>query len=274
MARLICRICRSREVFVRFPFDKKRNVFHCSECGVDWLNPQPKLNEISSSTDDEYFSYFAEDENIDSKIDTFLNSLRLSKTIAGKNVLEIGAGKAFLTGYLRNHGVSAQGVEQEKKIWKLIPKEIQKYVMNSPFDECKWRQKFDLIIMFDLLEHLVDPMRSLKKVESLLAKKGRVLIITPNQSSWRRQIMGRHWSGYYLEHNFIYQQKTIEQMAMMVGLRTVQIGKIYKSLTWSYFWRALNHRYPFFLWSWLGKIRLRFTFRFDDDSMLAVLEKE
>lgn len=274
MAGLKCHLCGSVESKTRHAFDEKRVICHCETCGVDWLFPRPTAKELALSTNKEYFSYFADSEIEKSKVSTFLRAQSESKMRKLGKVLEVGAGKAYITHFLRGMKVSAWGVERERGIWSSIEPAVRKYVVRGDFEKLNWKKKFDTLIMFDLIEHLSDPVRALSKSNSILKKGGRVLVITPDQSSWKRTLLGRKWSGYYLEHNFIFQPKTIKYLATETGFKVLAVNKFYKKVTWRYFWKAMDHRYPFFLWRVLARMNINTEMTIDDDSMLAILQRK
>jgi len=55
------------------------------------------------------------------------------------------------------------------------------------------QQKYDLILMVEVLEHLLDPVDELKKIRELLSPGGKLVITTPNARGWRARIDGFKW---------------------------------------------------------------------------------
>ena len=52
-------------------------------------------------------------------------------------------------------------------------------------------EKFDLISMWDVIEHVCDPKTNLEKVFDLLKPGGYLVITTGNIDSWTAKLMGR-----------------------------------------------------------------------------------
>lgn len=52
---------------------------------------------------------------------------------------------------------------------------------------------FDLIILFQALEHLAEPMVTLRQSAALLAPGGIMVVAVPNFSSWQARVFGRSW---------------------------------------------------------------------------------
>ena len=60
---------------------------------------------------------------------------------------------------------------------------------STPFaDEC-----FDVVVMWDVIEHLIDPVRGLKEVRRILKPGGWLTISTDDVANWLPRFLGRHW---------------------------------------------------------------------------------
>lgn len=112
-------------------------------------------------------------------------------------VLEIGCGEGHLGRLLRSRGHFVAGVE-------LVPSVAEKAKTNLDEVFCgdiervdlPWgANSFDVIVMADVLEHLVDPWAALKKLTALLSPGGRVVASIPNVQNYRviRQLIRGRW---------------------------------------------------------------------------------
>lgn len=79
-------------------------------------------------------------------------------------------------------------------------------------------EKFDLICIFDVLEHIEEDVETLIAVKSLLAKGGRILITVPAYQ-WL-------WSAHdeFLHHKRRYSAYTLRQKITLAGLRATRIS--------------------------------------------------
>ncbi|MCP4291020.1 MAG: class I SAM-dependent methyltransferase [bacterium] len=55
--------------------------------------------------------------------------------------------------------------------------------------------KFDLVLAFDIVEHLNAPSVFLKNINQLLEENGRLVLTTPNTNSWECFLFPDSWSG-------------------------------------------------------------------------------
>jgi 2-polyprenyl-3-methyl-5-hydroxy-6-metoxy-1,4-benzoquinol methylase len=88
--------------------------------------------------------------------------------------------------------------------------------------------------MFDLLEHVRDPVLTLKKAESLLKHGGILMITTPDLSRFLRSVMGKKWLHYKLEHLFYFHRSGIKRLFSQTGLKIENITTAKKAFTLAY----------------------------------------
>lgn len=92
-------------------------------------------------------------------------------------------------------------------------------------------EPYDIVTMFDILEHLYNPEVAFENLRSLLRKGGLAFIETGNSTSfWPRRIGIHHW--WYvrlLEHHVFWSRRSLEQIAARHGFRMV-------------YWREVRHK--------------------------------
>ncbi|WP_193942888.1 class I SAM-dependent methyltransferase [Sphaerospermopsis aphanizomenoides] len=60
--------------------------------------------------------------------------------------------------------------------------------------DSKWHHCFDVVTMFDVFEHLINPLEGIKQAEYLLKPGGVMLISTGDMNAWTwRWFKGNHW---------------------------------------------------------------------------------
>lgn len=120
-----------------------------------------------------YFSYIRED---------LINLI--PKTFRACNVLEIGCGNGATLQKLKEIGIAntTAGVElfpSKDNFYDTIDHFLSENVEEIVFPSYM-HNSFDIILLGDVLEHLVDPWSSLKKVSSLLKAEGCIIVSLPN----------------------------------------------------------------------------------------------
>lgn len=118
---------------------------------------------------------------------SYLNKFVDLKYGKSRKVLEIGCSIGGVSHILSDAGfevfasdISEYAVERARK----LSRKLKKNISFSVFDIEKnipLRQKFDLIIVFEVIEHLQDPFGAIKKMRTKLKKNGTLICSTPDK---------------------------------------------------------------------------------------------
>jgi len=117
---------------------------------------------------------------------TGTHRLILSEVAHGSKVLDVGCAAGYLGAFL-NEQKSCQvwGIEPDVNSWAQAQGAGYRAVINLPIEQAATDdklqgQKFDCIILADVLEHTVHPEQILQALTPLLATKGKMIISLPN----------------------------------------------------------------------------------------------
>jgi len=118
---------------------------------------------------------------------------------AGTRLLDVGAGNGTAVRALRAAGVDAHGVEPEERAVAAAqtggaPTVVTGTLEDNPLADMRW----DVIRMYQTLEHMPDPVDALTRARELLAPGGRLVIGVPNFGSLGRRLFGASWDGLEL----------------------------------------------------------------------------
>ncbi len=108
----------------------------------------------------------------------------IKKFIKNKLVLEIGSGNGYGAYKLSKHAKKILALDKDKlSIQKSNEKLRSKNLIfiNSDIESFNSKEKFDVIIVLQTIEHIRDPKKLLKKIKSFLKDNGLVIISTPNR---------------------------------------------------------------------------------------------
>jgi hypothetical protein len=107
--------------------------------------------------------------------------------------------------------------------------------------------------MFDIIEHVQEPLKMMQKASALLKVGGILVVTTPNIESWTSKILQSRWWSYRLMHNVLFSRQSMRhlmsrsslQVIRMRGLiRLFSLGYCMKHLGWSAGSGALNVSFP------------------------------
>ena len=170
----------------------------------------------------------------------------IEKTVRGGRLLDVACGDGFITGILAVHFQHVVGIDASKnhleKAKKNYPS-IQFY--HSLLEDYITSEKFDVITMFNILEHVIDPINVINKMTKLLATDGRIIIHVPNANAVNRKIavlMGtllkcEELSPFDINvvgHRRSYTMDSLTKDVQLAGLKVTYTGGVfYKMLSTS-----------------------------------------
>jgi methionine biosynthesis protein MetW len=113
------------------------------------------------------------------------HALILSKIPANSLVLDVGCAQGYLAEFLKkNKDCTVYGIDLEKQAAQKAKRFCQEVISGDVEEICLkgkiWQQKFDVIILADLLEHLKDRGAVLAHLRRNLKTGGRIIVSMPN----------------------------------------------------------------------------------------------
>ncbi len=87
-----------------------------------------------------------------------------------------------------------------------------------------WESRYDAVTLFDLIEHLVDPERSLEQIASVLQPGGVLGVKTPNLDCPEADVFGRHYHSLKREHLSFFSADSLTAAARAAGLEPVHVA--------------------------------------------------
>lgn len=149
--------------------------------------------------------------NYDQKAHDYFSNIRLDliRLIDPKSkdlkVLEVGAAYGETLNYLKQNGIAKQAVGIdifEDKTNSNNYKKIDRFIFGNieEIEFLEYENYFDLILLPDVLEHLIEPKKVLDKLKKYLSQNGTIIVSMPNI---------RHYSAInkiFFKGNFKYEE--------------------------------------------------------------------
>jgi len=176
-------------------------VVKCSDCDVFYTHPTliPESNPYAKEAANEYFHFHDSEQKV---VQGEALAAFAEKCLNGPGrMLELGCGRGELLVGAANRGWTSFGVEMTRD-FASVSRQHGVQVECSSIEDCKsLDQTYDVILLAAILEHLYDPIESLKRVRNALRPGGLVFIDVPNESSLTMRLgnlymhaRGRDWS--------------------------------------------------------------------------------
>lgn len=206
----------------------------CLDCGMVYESPRFPESLILKGYEqarDEHDSQFSQ------RVDGFRRAIRSLKSRLPPppaDVLDVGtAGGAFLTA-ATEWGYRAQGldpsialVEQGKKRGLSI---TQGTLASAPWSP----HTFDLVCLWDVLEHVADPFAVLSQCKRLLRPGGVLLINFPDIGTWPARLAGRHYWWLLSVHLHHFSKPTLKKLCARAGFEIFHFQRFWARLELGY----------------------------------------
>jgi 2-polyprenyl-3-methyl-5-hydroxy-6-metoxy-1,4-benzoquinol methylase len=136
--------------------------------------------------------------------------IRLLGGVAGRSLLDYGCGIGNLCRLARELGMEVVGIESDEaaRTQTSTNLSIAVFGLLSDLQRTDPNRQFDMICLWDSIEHLRSPWTDLAALRDFLKPDGRILISTPNAESLRARVLGARWENYVNPTHFYYFTRT------------------------------------------------------------------
>lgn len=226
------------------------DLYRCSGCGLIFVWPLPQDSAEIYSQD--YFSgankgFGYADYNADKKpmLSAWFKYLALIEKLLPKKgqLLDVGAATGFFMRLAKERGWQVSGVEISNFVAQFGREaglEIFTGTLeNAPFAD----ESFDLITMWDVVEHLPQPPEFFAQANRLLKPGGVIAINTPDAGSSLARLLGKKWHLIVPpEHLYYFNLNSLSLLLRKTGFKILRHGKIGKKFTLHYVVKFVENR--------------------------------
>jgi 2-polyprenyl-3-methyl-5-hydroxy-6-metoxy-1,4-benzoquinol methylase len=189
-----CLICGSseRDLYENFGCDLQYHYQKCRNCSLIYLSPRPKYD--AAFIEAAYGNYYQFNETLTYNDETYVkeSSVRLFKEeienilkyeTTRNNVLDIGAAMGTFLYAAKPHYKKCVGLDMSRQMANFVATNLGVEMHVVQFEEFEHPEKFSLIHMSHVLEHIPNPNQWLQKAKQLLDANGILVINVPNKFS-------------------------------------------------------------------------------------------
>ena len=137
----------------------------------------------------------------------------------GSRVLEIGCAPGALAYLLAQAGMRVSGVELGPTAIEFVTRTFGIPVQPGPVERTPLEEPLDAVVAIDVLEHLPDPLATLRDCRERLADGGALILQTPcyrgEGADWKMLVPD--------EHLFLYTEESVRALLARVGFTPIHI---------------------------------------------------
>ncbi len=208
------------------------SILRCRRCGLHHLSPLPSSAEMLDFYPGHYRAFRALRDTEPGVWQRWLHRrhwrLRcraVRRYRDGGTLLDVGCGTGgFLNELRQDSGWQVEGVDLNAQATAYARQALGLTVHQGDLGTLDLPpQSFDVVTMWDVIEHVPDPLDTLKVIARLLKPGGVLLLNTPNARSWQARLWARWWYGWSIpRHLYIFTHHTLEQLLTRAGFHVTK----------------------------------------------------
>jgi SAM-dependent methyltransferase len=207
----------------------------CRRCGLQYVNPRLRgdliLTSYSEGEDETYVSQLAARER------TFNASLEEIERLAGGRgrLLDIGTAAGAFVAAAVKRGWDAEGCEPNRWLGEWGARHYGIRIrQGSVFEQDYTPGTFDVVTLWDVIEHTPNPRAVLDRCRELLKPGGLLIVNYPDIGSWIARVLGRRWLFLTSVHLWYFDRTTIARILETSGFRVEVVRPHYQRLELDY----------------------------------------
>jgi len=211
-----CPLCGRHSSPRRFDarFGMKTSVAECTHCRLAYQTPRPSDEASRAYMNWRWSSSGRYVTDSPGKRRSARKKLVHVQTAAPslRRLLDFGAGSGVFVRACLDAGLEAIGVEQSESAIARAREFYDVELVESIPDS-----RFGAITMWDVVEHLRDPIALLGQLREKLEPDGSLFMTTGNYENWKRIADGDRWGLYLLDHHYYFTPASLAETTRRAG---------------------------------------------------------
>jgi SAM-dependent methyltransferase len=258
-----CPICASEElvVFLDAP-DQNLNhissgssraavshgkIMRCAGCQFGFLAKRPDeqvLAQLYSYLDDRVY----ENESKGRRLTALDHYKIVSQSIKAGRILDVGCAYGSFLQVCSERGWEVVGIEPAERFCakaKATLGERGEVICSTLQQALLPKDSFDVVTLWDVLEHVAEPVEFLRLCASLLKRGGFVFASVADLDSWQVRVLGSKWRLLLPEHFNYFNKESLQRCGELAGLTWNSFGRQPAFFSLGYiFYRLAQHKVP------------------------------
>lgn len=262
------------------------SIVKCANCGFVYVNPRVENKQLASIYQHSYFKnkdygYVGYEQEKRLRVKNFERWLKDAKEYisAGNPIssLDVGCAAGYCLEVMNAKGWKAKGLELDEEMCADLQQKGYD-VLRSSIEDFQTENKFSVITLFDVIEHIPNIDVAFSKLNSLLSPDGVIIMVTPDHDSLQRKLLGKRWFQYKpIEHIQYFNEDSLKVFAERSGLQIIYQSRSGQYADTDFLVNRLSYYHFTFLAKLFNKLfgvlRLRNKFFYTDTGSLYIILK-
>jgi len=226
-----CNVCGS-DMYRHFCTKRGFEYVKCAVCKMVYVRSRLAETELGEETERLAKTQHLANAKIESDYSDFIRAvihnprLRLMKPYRHNDrLLDIGCGNGAFMYSAEKNGWKASGVELSENNASYARDKRGLNVRTGTLFDAKFPEAyFDVVTLWEVVEHLDSPLQNLREVNRILRTGGAILLSTPNINSLARYLVHCRWEIFLPEsHLYLFSQGTLRTLLKKTGFRALKL---------------------------------------------------
>ena len=210
-------------------------IVKCNQCGLIYVNPRVSIEannkyyEFLLDSDHEFLdNHFFETYSVHNKqIDRYIRVIKKTKPCG--RLLDVGCGNGYFLTHARESGFQVEAQDISPLFIDYCRENLDLTVYSGELDSLNLdASSYDVITMFDVLEHVYFPSKLLSECHRLLKPNGILVITTHDIGNFLAKLYGVKWRMIYpVGHVYYFTRKTLSLLVGKEGFTDIYQGSAY-----------------------------------------------
>ena len=236
-----CPLCKTSDT-LEIVRQEKNSLMQCSDCRLVYRHPMPTLEHYEELGNDLEYPWYKEFDLAQfefirfKKTNQYFQIQRRLKYVqrhkSSGNLLDVGCGLGFFVWEAAKCGFSATGMDTSQKAVKWAQETLHVDARAGKLEEMNLHAgQFDIVTLWHVLEHLTDPVETLRYLHRLIKSNGYIFVEVPNVAALEIKVKN-FLSKYHLkrnpwghfgmpEHLYEFSPATFRRLVALAGLQIV-----------------------------------------------------
>ena len=225
-------------------FGEHGRIVQCRSCSLVYMNPRPHHEAVVENYGDVEDQEYVEEEQ--GRIETFGESLELVQRYrAAGHLLDVGCHVGTFLTLAEQAGFDVAGVEPSRWGSDIARSRIAGSVHCGAIEDAPLPDGgYDVVTLWDVIEHLPDPALDIRAIHSALRPGGIFAVSTMDVDSLFAKLAGRRWPWYMQMHLVYFSRQTLPEMLRREGFQICEVTTHVRRVRLSYLASRLDAYAP------------------------------